>query len=195
MKNVLLFLANGFEVYEASAMIDIFGWNFVDGDGTTKLFSCGIKKEVKSAFNLNVLTDLTIDEINVDEYEALIIPGGFGEYGYYEDVYHEKFLKLIREFHGKNRIIASICVGSLPVGKSGILEGKKATTYNMKNGIRQDNLREFGVEVINEPIVIEGNIITSFNPSTSVDVAFKLLELLTSKDKADYIKKMMGFIK
>lgn len=195
MKNVLLFLPNGFEIYEASAMIDVFGWNFVDGDGTTRLFTFGIKKDVKSAFNLSVTTDLAIDEINVNEYEALIIPGGFGEYGYYEDVYNEKFIELIREFHRKNKIIASICVGSLPIGKCGILEGKKATTYNMKNGVRQDTLREFGAEVINEPIVIEENIISSLNPSTALDVAFKLLELLTSKEKTDYIKKMMGFEK
>ena len=88
--------------------------------------------------------------------------------------------------------IASICVAALPVGKSGILKDKRGTTYN-KTVIRQETLRGFGVQVINEPIVIDYNIITSWNPSTAVDVALLLLELLTSKTNADYIRQIMGF--
>lgn len=47
--------------------------------------------------------------------------------------------------------------------------------------------------MINEPIVIDDNIITSWNPSTAIDVALILLEMLTSKQNADYIRWMMGF--
>lgn len=193
MKKVLLLLANGFEVYEASVFTDVIGWNFVDGDRTTEVITCGLKKEIKSAFNLKITTDITIDEVDVNDYAALAIPGGFEEYEFYEDAYDEKFLNLIRRFYKKNKIIASVCVGALPLGKSGILEGKTGTTYNMKNGIRQEKLREYGVNVINKPIVIDNNIITCWNPSTAIDVAFKLLELLTSKEKADFIKEIMGF--
>jgi len=96
----------------------------------------------------------------VDDFDALAIPGGFEEYNFYDDAYREIFLELIRKFYNKDKIIASICVGALPLGKSGILEGKKATTYNMNNGIRQNKLKEYGVNVINEPIVIEQKIIT-----------------------------------
>lgn len=81
----------------------------------------------------------------------------------------------------------------MPLGKSGILKNKRGTTFYGKN--RQNQLKEFGVDIINEPIVIEGNIITSLNPATGIDVAFKLLELLTTKEKSDNIKKLMGFIK
>ena len=123
----------------------------------------------------------------------LLLAKGFEEYGFYEDAYQEEFLQLIREFHKKNKLIASICVGALPLCKSGILKGKKATTYNMGNGIRQSMLKEFGVNVVNEPVVIDNNIITCWNPSTAIDVAFKLLELLTSQEKSNYIKGIMGF--
>jgi 4-methyl-5(b-hydroxyethyl)-thiazole monophosphate biosynthesis len=193
MKKVLLLLAKGFETYEASVFIDVMGWNLIDGDGTTEVVTCGLEKHIKSTFNLMVTTDITIDEVNVDDYAALAIPGGFEEYGFYEDAYNEKFLGLIRKFYNKNKLIASICVGALPLGKSKILEGKSATTYNMKNDIRQEKLRGYGVNVINEPIVIDDNIITSWNPSTAIDVALKLLELLTSKEKSDYIREIMGF--
>ena len=194
MKKVLIFLAEGFETFEASVFIDVIGWNLVEGDGSTELFSCGIKKEVKSSFNQRMIVDYLIDEINPDDFAALAIPGGFEVYNFYKEAYNERFLAMIRKFNDKNKIIASICVGALPLGKSGILTGKNGTTYN-KKGIRQDALREFGVNVINEPVVVDGNIITSWNPSTAADVALTLLEMLTSKQNADNIREIMGFEK
>jgi 4-methyl-5(b-hydroxyethyl)-thiazole monophosphate biosynthesis len=192
MKRVLLLLAEGFETFEASVFIDVIGWNLVDGDGTTELFTCGLHKEIKSSFNQRFIVDYLISEIDIDSFDALAIPGGFEEYNFYKDAYDERFLDLIRGFKSKDKIIASICVAALPLGKSGILKNKKGTTYN-KTAIRQQTLKGFGVNVINEPIVMDDNIITSWNPSTAIDVALLLLELLTSKSNADYIRRIMGF--
>lgn len=192
MKKVLLLLANGFETYEASVFIDVMGWNLIDGDGTTKLESCGFTKEVNSSFGQRMVVDHLIDDINVDEYDALAIPGGFEEYNFYDEAYDDRFSKIIREFKDQNKIIASVCVGSLAIGKSGVLTGKKGTTYNLKPK-RQEALRSFKVNVINEPIVEDDNIITSWDPSTGIDVALMLLEKLTSKENADHIREIMGF--
>lgn len=104
MKRILLLLAKGFEVYEASVFTDVLGWNLIDGDRTTELITCGLNRKIKSSFNLNVITDLLINQVNVDDFEALAIPGGFEEYGFYEDAYQEEFLQLIREFHKKIRL-------------------------------------------------------------------------------------------
>ena len=80
MKKVLLLLANGFEIYEASVFIDVIGWNYIDGDKSTQLFTCGRTKEVNSTFNQKIIVDYTFDEVDIDEYDALAIPGGFTEY-------------------------------------------------------------------------------------------------------------------
>ncbi len=194
MKKVLLLLPEGFEMYEASAFIDVIGWNLVDGDHSTELYTCGLKKEIKSTFNQRFIVDYLIEDIDVTLFDALAIPGGFEEYDFYREAYAGKSLDLIRKFKLENKIIASICVGSLILGKSGILTNKKGTTYN-KKPIRHETLRGYGVNVINEPIVIDDNIITSWNPSTAIDVALILLEMLTSKQNADYIRWMMGFEK
>lgn len=191
MKKVLLLLANGFETLEASAFIDVIGWNLVDGNGTTKLFSCGLRKELISSFDQKYIVDYLIDEIKIDDYDALAIPGGFEEYGYYQDAFSDKFLKLIKEFNNHNKIIASICVGALPIGKSCLLNNKNATTYFT----RQKELSTFGVNVINEPIVFDNNIITSCGPSTAIDVAMMLLESLTNKENMQHIREIMGFTK
>ena len=191
MKKVLLLLADGFETFEASVFIDVIGWNLVEGDCSTQLFTCGLKKEIKSSFNQRFIVDLVVDDIDITTFDALAIPGGFEVYGFYNDAYDEKFLKLIRAFKIENKIIASICVGALPIGKSGILKDKNGTTYNSK--VRREALKEFGVNVLNKPIVVDDNIITSWNPSTAMDVALLLLEHLTTKNNANNICQLMGF--
>jgi len=191
MKKVLLLLADGFEIYEASVFIDVIGWNQVEGDKSTRLFTCGLRKEIKSSFNQRFIVDYLVSDIDVSEFDALAVPGGFEVYGFYKDAYDEQFLDIIRDFKAQGKFIASVCVGALPLGKSGILKGKKATTYN--NPIRRAALQEFGVEVINQPIVTSDDVVTSWNPSTDIDVALHLLEKLTTKSNADKVRRLMGF--
>ena len=192
MKKVLLLLAAGFETFEACVFIDVIGWNLEEGDKSTELFTCGLRKEIKSSFNQRFIVDYLIDDIDISTFDALAIPGGFEVYGFYNDAYDDKFLDLIRGFKEKDKIIASICVGALPIGKSGILKGKNGTVYN--NPIRREALKEFGVNIMHQPIVMDDKIITSWNPSTAIDVALLLLENLTTKNNADKIRQLMGFV-
>lgn len=193
MKKVLLLLAKGFESFEASVFIDVIGWNLIDGDKTTKLYSCGFTKEVAGSFGVRFNVDYLISEVNVNDFDALAIPGGFEEYGFYEEAYLPEFLELIRHFDQKGKTIASICVGALPIAKSGVLNQRMATTYNHKNSIRQKQLQELGANVQNIPIVIDKNIITSWSPATATGVALLLLKTLTSEENANHIKEIMGF--
>mgnify|MGYP002627348690 CR=1 FL=1 len=134
-----------------------------------------------------------ISKINADEYDALAIPGGDYLYGYFEEAYDERFLELIRAFNAKNKVIASVCVASLPIGKSGALTGRKGTSYHLQDGYRQKELQAFGVTLVNEPIVTDGNIITSYCPETAPRVAFALLKRLLGEDTVTTIKRGMGF--
>lgn len=195
MKRVCLLLINGFEAVEASVFTDVIGWNLTDGDGSTELVTVGTRDELKCTFNFTVKPEKLISEISVDEFDAIAIPGGFEEAGFYVDGYSNEVLDLIRKFNDAKKLIVSICVGALIIGKSGILQGRRATTYNLNNGLRQMQLQEMGAVIVNDPIVIDDNIITSYNPSTAFDVAFTLLELLTSKKNCRNVKRLMGFIK
>jgi 4-methyl-5(b-hydroxyethyl)-thiazole monophosphate biosynthesis len=158
-KKVLVFLSKAFETMEFCVFIDVLGWARVDYGNNLFVDTCGFTEKVISALNVPVIADKTISEINVDEYDALAIPGGFGEFGFYEEVYDERFLKLIKEFNAKGKIIATICSGAFPLGKSGVLKNRKATTYHLKNGYWQKKLKEFGVNVVNEPIVVDGKLL------------------------------------
>lgn len=190
---ILLFLAKGFETMEFSVFVDIFGWARNDYGYPIDVETVGFSKIVNSTFNIPVIVDKTIDEIDINDYDALAIPGGFEEFGFYDEAYNEEFLSLIRKFDEQNKIIATICVGALPLGKSGILKNRNATTYHLKDGYRQKELQKFGVNVINQPIVIDDNVITSYCPQTAPEVAFTLLAKLTSKEKMNIVKKAMGY--
>lgn len=178
---------------EFSVFIDVFGWARNDYGYDIQVETCGFRKKVVSTFGVPIIVDKLIDEIVVEEYEALAIPGGFEEFGFYEEAYDKKFLEVIKEFDRQKKFIAAVCVGALPLGKSGILQGKKATTYHLNEAYRQKQLAEFGVLVVNERVVTDGNIITSYCPETAVDVAFTLLKELVGNEKMVIVKKAMGY--
>lgn len=190
---VLLFCAKGFETMEFSAFIDVMGWAANDYHFPVCVETCGFTKTVVSSFNVPVIVDKTIDEISENEYDALAIPGGFEEFGFYEEAYNEKFLELIRAFERQNKPIASVCVAALPIAKSGVLKNRKATTYHLNGALRQKQLAKFGVNVVNERVVIDDNIITTFCPETAPDAAFELLRKLVGDEKMLTVKHAMGF--
>ena len=191
---ILLFCNKGFETMEFSPFVDILGWARNDYSLDVEVVTCGFTKIVRSTFGIPVTVDRTFEELDVDEYEAMAIPGGFEEYGFYEEAYAERFLGLIREFDRRHKTIASICVGALPIGKSGVLQDRKATTYHLKNGYRQKQLEEFGVQVMaDQRIVVADNIITSFCPETAADVGFALLARLVGEEKAGVVRRAMGY--
>ncbi|MFD0589105.1 DJ-1/PfpI family protein [Paenibacillus sp. GCM10027627] len=194
MKKICLLLPHGFEAVEASVFTDVMGWNQEEGDGTTELITVGIRSQVKCTWNFTVLPEKQLSEVTVNEFDALALPGGFESAGFYEDAYHEDVLAFIKEFDRQGKWIASVCVGALPIGKSGVLAGRYATTYNLNGRVRQQTLAEMGAHVIpDKPIVVDRNIITSYNPSTGFDVAFTLLEKLTTPENAHHVKTLMGF--
>ncbi len=195
MKNrkVLLFLAQGFEEYEASVFTDVIGWSRVYGKEPVDLITTGLRQKIRCTWNFVVQPQLEFDKINVQDFDALAIAGGFEKAGFYEDAYDERLLNLIREFDKAEKIIAAICVSALSLGKSGVLKGRKATTYDLLDGVRRKQLADFGADVQDKSIVIDKNIITSTGPSTALDVAFTLLEILTDKENVDVVKKYMRF--
>lgn len=192
-KKVLLFLAQGFEEYEASVFTDVIGWSRIFGTEPVDLITTGFRPEIKCTWNFTVRPEMAFEKIDVSNFDALAIPGGFESAGFYEDAFDERFLELIREFDRQEKTIASICVAALPVGKSGVLKGRNATTYDLLDGVRRSQLSDFGAIIQDEKIVVDKNIITSTGPSTGLDVAFKLLDMLTSSENVDLVKEYMRF--
>lgn len=193
-KRVLLFLPNGFEALEASAFTDVFGWNQVVGNKQTPLMTAGIRPVLTCTWNFRVQPEAQLEDLNLSEFSALALPGGFQRAGFYEDGYDPRVLELIRHFRKEDKWIASVCVGALLLAKSGVLKGKRATTYHLENGRWQDQLEAMGPEVQrNLRLVVDEKMITSSCPSTAVEVAFCLLEALTPPENALQVRREMGY--
>jgi 4-methyl-5(b-hydroxyethyl)-thiazole monophosphate biosynthesis len=195
MKRVLLLLCEGVEVYEAASFHDVLGWSGAYGSEKVEVETVGLQKEVQGTFGIKLIPDAVLSEVKADDFDALAFPGGFETYGFYEQAYCEPVVNLIRRFDELKKPIASICVGALPLANSGILKGRSATTYHLREGLRRKQLAEFGVNVVDRPIVCDENIITSTSPATAMEVAFGLLAKLTGDENADRIRHMMGFKK
>ncbi|MFJ7698878.1 DJ-1/PfpI family protein [Lysinibacillus fusiformis] len=193
MKKIMLLLANGFEAVEASVFTDVLGWNKWEGDGSTEVVTVGLHTQLQCTWNFKVAPEKLLHEIDLAEFDALAIPGGFEEAGFYEDAFSEEFQTVVRHFHEQQKPIATICVASLILGHSGILHNRKATTYNHPTSKRLAQLENYGATIVNERIVQTDHIITSSNPGTAFDVAFRLLETLTSTTNTAKVKDLMGF--
>ena len=193
MKKVLLLIPKGAEVFETAAFFDVLGWASAEGSEPIDVVTAGLDSEVTCTFGLRILPDVLIGDIRVEDYDALALPGGFEEYGFYDEAFSDEVGRLIRAFNGEEKPIASICVGALPIAHSGVLKQRCATTYHLGGSTRRRQLADYDVEVLDRQVVRDGNIITSTSPATAVDVALTLVAELTDEDNAAKIRRLMGF--
>jgi len=72
-KKVLLFLAQGFEEYEASVFTDVIGWSRVYGKEPVDLITTGLRPEIRCTWNLIVRPEMELEKINVQDFNTLAI--------------------------------------------------------------------------------------------------------------------------
>lgn len=196
MKKILLFISNGSELLEISPFVDVFGWNSVISKfKNIKLITASYGESVNATWNLKIKSEINLEKhnIDVDEYEGIIIPGGFGFKGFFEDIKKEEFKNLLKIFYKKNKIIIGVCTGAIALLEAGILKNKKATTYLLDNKRYFDQLKNLGAIPIEKNIVIDENIITTSNPNSAMIIALYLLKKLSSKKNMENISYNMGY--
>lgn len=191
MKRILMLLANGVEPLEMAAFTDVMGWATLLGSEEIELVDVGLREKIATTFGLTLIPSRLLKDVDLDSFDALAIPGGFEPSGFYEEALSEEFLTVIRHFVKADKVVASVCVSSICLGAAGVLNGQKATTYHQKGGKRKQQLVETGAIFVDRPVVTDGNIITSTGPGTALEVAFGLLERLTSKSNADALRVKM----
>ncbi len=198
MKKILIFLSNGVEILEVAPFIDIFGWNSVVGDkkNLIKIETFSLRENIECTWILKIKPQIVIskeEDIDIDQYEALIIPGGFGMSGFFIDGKNLKIQNIIKKFVEKKKIVIGICTGAILLGEAGVLKNKKATTYFLDNERYFKQLKKFEAIPLKEIIVRDENIFTTANPKSALEMAFILLEILTDEKNMNLIKLNMGY--
>ena len=197
MKKIAVFLFEGAELFEVASFTDIFGWNNVVGlkeFRDIKVETISYKESIKCTWGGSLKVEKLITEENVEnffDYDALIIPGGFGKANFFKDNDNEIFKELIKYFVENNKIIAAICSAVINLLETTYIKNKKVTTYLLDNKRYFNQLKNYNIIPIEEEIVIDNNLLTCSGPGNALDLAFRLLEKLTSNENVNIIKDNM----
>lgn len=116
--------------------------------------------------------DLTIEEVNPNEFDALILPGGVRNPDQLR--MHGNVIELIKAFDRQGKPIAAICHGPWLLVEADILRGRTATSWP---SIRTD-LRNAGADVVDRAAVTDGNLVTSRNPDDVEAFTSALIDLI-----------------
>ena len=197
MKKIAVFLFEGAELFEIASFTDVFGWNNIVGlkeFRDIKVETISYKESIKCTWGGSLKVEKLITEENVEnffDYDALIIPGGFGKANFFKDNDNEIFKELIKYFVENNKIIAAICSAVINLLETTYIKNKKVTTYLLDNKRYFNQLKNYNIIPIEEEIVIDNNLLTCSGPGNALDLAFRLLEKMTSKENLKLIKENM----
>ena len=179
----LVLIAEGFEEIEALTPVDL-----LRRAGIT-VFTAGIgNKIITGARNIQVVCDITDNEINIqkNDIDIIILPGG--NPGYINLGKSNFVVSLINEFYKNGKKIAAICGAPTVLSKLGLLKDKAATCFPDL----LDSL-ECKEKIRDKKVVIDGNIITSRSAGTAVDFSLAVIEELTDKSIAEKIKNQIYY--
>ena len=115
------------------------------------------KKKYSSKVGYPAEEELSIEKAKVDDFDAVVIPGGFAP-----DILrrYKKINDFVRDMHRKGKVVAAICHGGWNLVSAGILKGKKATAFFAI----KDDIQNAGAEFIDKEVVVDENLITSRTP-------------------------------
>ena len=116
--------------------------------------------------------DLTVDQANADDFDALILPGGVRNPDHLR--LNVKAIALIQRFAEQGKPVAAICHGPWLLVEADVLRGRKATAWP---SIRTD-LSNAGATVVDEPAVTDGHIVTSRQPGDVDAFTDALIQLI-----------------
>ena len=112
-------------------------------------------QETVGALGTKIPVDSMVDEINPNDYNLLIIPGGAKAMEYMRQ--NKKILNIITNWNKEGKVIASICHGSQLLISAHVVKGRKISGYYSI----KDDINNAGAIYIDAPFVVDNNIITS----------------------------------
>ncbi len=130
-----------------------------DAGARVLIVGSGSKKSYKGKRGTATITaDTTADKVKADEFDAVIIPGGYAPD---KMRLYQPMIDLVRKAHDDGKIVAAICHGPPLLISAGLVRGRRVTSWP---SVAVD-LKNAGAAWVDEPVVRDGNIITSRKPA------------------------------
>ena len=178
MVKALVFLATGFEEIETVTVVDVLRRAGVD------VTVAGLVPNVtEGKHGMRIIPDKSIDDVSVDEFDAVVVPGG--NPGYKNLRKDPRVIAMVRKAFASNKLVAAICAGPTVLSDADVLEGKACTIYPGMD----EELEAGGGKPKHDIVVVDGNVITSRGPATALPFALKLAEKLVGKQVAEDVGK------
>lgn len=179
MKNIYVFLGEGFETIEALTAVDVLR----RGGADVKTVSIMEDIRVLSSHNVEVKADIMLEEADLDNSDMMVLPGGLG--GTNNIKANKKLVSALKAQAEAGKYVCAICAAPSALGINGILKGKKATVYP---GFEEEMVE---CNVTGKNVVKDGNIITGKGPGMAVEFAFALLEEAKGKEAVKQVRSGM----
>lgn len=177
MANAVIVLADGFEEIEALTVVDVLRRGGVNVTTAT----IGKAKEVAGAHGIVVMADKFLADVQDDNYDAVILPGG-GQGTERLRASHEVF-ELLRRQKEAERLICAICAAPIVLVDAGVLEpGQHITCY-------PTCIMELDRNSANVPVVADGNVITGQAPGSAMLFALVILQALSGDAVASKVAR------
>lgn len=177
MATALVLLAEGFEEIEAVTIIDVLRRAEV---AVTTASLAG--KHVTGSHAIVVEADALFEAVSIEDFDALVLPGGPAAKTLREDA---RAQRAIQRAAATGKLVAAVCAAPTALEVAGVLVGKRATVFP---GNQLPSAR-----VVDEPVVEDGNVITSRGPGTSMAFALKVSERLMGAAIANKVAEKMLF--
>lgn len=177
MASVLVPLAHGCEELEAVTIVDLLVRAGV------QVTTAGLEPgPVTASRGVTLVPDTTLDEALAHDYDMVVLPGGGpGAERLDSD---PRIGELLKKMAAKDKYTAAICAAPKVLANAGLLTGRKGTSYP---GF-VDRMAIPNFTYLEQPVVQDGNVITSRGPGTAMDFALHLVELLAGKSKRDEVE-------
>ncbi len=175
MSKVLLPLAKGFEEVEAVSLIDVMR------RGGIEVTVAHLDSElVLGANGIVVKGDVSIDEVEADEFDMIVLPGGWeGTYNLADD---ERVQNLLREFNAKEKLVGAICAAPFALNRAGVLKDEYTCYPSVEDEIKKDGYRD------DKQVVVSQNIMTSRGPGTALCFGLEIVKKLQGEENYQAIK-------
>ena len=173
-RKIAVLLANGFEEGEALFVIDILRRAGFQCDGIALE-----TKEVQGSHGIRVFADRMLEEVNCMEYDMVVLPGGLPGANTLRDC--KTVIDWIKAFaDDSKKFIGAICAAPQVLAKADVVRGKKLTSYpgEKYKALFTDSDYIDDNERMEECVVVDGNLITSRGPGTTLPFSYKLVEVL-----------------
>lgn len=177
MSAVAILVADGFETIECLTILDVLR----RGGVRASLVSVMATREAVSAQQVNIVCDYTLDEVDMSEYDYIVLPGGMpGTTNLRRD---QRVCDLVSEF-ASTKHVAAICAAPSILGELGLLIGRKATCFP---GF--ESSFPAGTFAGPKTVVVDGNIITASAMGQALPFALAVLENIAGKKAVEKVRE------